>query len=215
MQIITDRVVDSKNSHLAYSLQIVGLQLNFVEVGQGKQRGKLGDGRTGYCFGKQQYWVMCFFSFWQIYVDEAKKLVYFQGTKDSPLEHHLYVVNYENPGEIKRLTEHGYSHACCVSQVPACEALRALGLVTSPVLHQSADKAVFERNKSRFYTEFCAPVCCTVSAWNEIWPPSSVAFLKDLNAERNDHFCLCLCTEEFKVMFFFSLGLWHVHQQVQ
>uniref|UniRef100_A0A8B9G9Y2 dipeptidyl-peptidase IV n=1 Tax=Amazona collaria TaxID=241587 RepID=A0A8B9G9Y2_9PSIT len=51
-----------------------------------------------------------------IYVDEAKKLVYFQGTKDSPLEHHLYVVNYENPGEIKRLTERGYSHACCVSQ---------------------------------------------------------------------------------------------------
>ncbi|PKU35307.1 dipeptidyl peptidase 8 [Limosa lapponica baueri] len=51
-----------------------------------------------------------------IYVDEAKKLVYFQGTKDSPLEHHLYVVNYENPGEVKRLTERGYSHACCVSQ---------------------------------------------------------------------------------------------------
>uniref|UniRef100_A0A663ER51 dipeptidyl-peptidase IV n=1 Tax=Aquila chrysaetos chrysaetos TaxID=223781 RepID=A0A663ER51_AQUCH len=51
-----------------------------------------------------------------IYVDEAKKLVYFQGTKDSPLEHHLYVVNYENPGEVKRLTECGYSHACCVSQ---------------------------------------------------------------------------------------------------
>uniref|UniRef100_A0A669PBC1 dipeptidyl-peptidase IV n=1 Tax=Phasianus colchicus TaxID=9054 RepID=A0A669PBC1_PHACC len=52
-----------------------------------------------------------------IYVDEAKKLVYFQGTKDSPLEHHLYVVNYKNPGEVKRLTERGYSHACCVSQV--------------------------------------------------------------------------------------------------
>ncbi|XP_068266248.1 dipeptidyl peptidase 8 isoform X3 [Nyctibius grandis] len=51
-----------------------------------------------------------------IYVDEAKRLVYFQGTKDSPLEHHLYVVNYENPGEAKRLTERGYSHACCVSQ---------------------------------------------------------------------------------------------------
>nr|XP_009943729.1 PREDICTED: dipeptidyl peptidase 8 isoform X4 [Opisthocomus hoazin] len=51
-----------------------------------------------------------------IYVDEAKKLVYFQGTKDSPLEHHLYVVNYKNPGEVKRLTERGYSHACCVSQ---------------------------------------------------------------------------------------------------
>nr|XP_060611592.1 dipeptidyl peptidase 8 [Anolis sagrei ordinatus] len=51
-----------------------------------------------------------------IRVDEAKKLVYFEGTKDTPLEHHLYVVNYENPGEIKRLTERGFSHACCVSQ---------------------------------------------------------------------------------------------------
>ncbi|KAJ7311160.1 hypothetical protein JRQ81_006765 [Phrynocephalus forsythii] len=51
-----------------------------------------------------------------IRVDEVKKLVYFEGTKDSPLEHHLYVVNYENPGEVKRLTERGFSHACCVSQ---------------------------------------------------------------------------------------------------
>lgn len=54
--------------------------------------------------------------------------MYFQGTKDSPLEHHLYVVNYENPGEVKRLTERGYSHACCVSQVPfVCEALGRQG----------------------------------------------------------------------------------------
>lgn len=59
---------------------------------------------------------VCLF-FYQIRVDEAKKLVYFEGTKDSPLEHHLYVVNYENPGEIKRLTEAGFSYACCVSQV--------------------------------------------------------------------------------------------------
>ncbi|KAH0620092.1 hypothetical protein JD844_014680 [Phrynosoma platyrhinos] len=51
-----------------------------------------------------------------IRVDEAKKLVYFEGTKDTPLEHHLYVVNYENPGEVKRLTESGFSHACYVSQ---------------------------------------------------------------------------------------------------
>uniref|UniRef100_A0A8C0HCU9 dipeptidyl-peptidase IV n=1 Tax=Chelonoidis abingdonii TaxID=106734 RepID=A0A8C0HCU9_CHEAB len=51
-----------------------------------------------------------------IRVDEAKKLVYFEGTKDSPLEHHLYVVSYENPGEVKRLTDRSYSHACSVSQ---------------------------------------------------------------------------------------------------
>uniref|UniRef100_A0A8D2LUP7 dipeptidyl-peptidase IV n=1 Tax=Varanus komodoensis TaxID=61221 RepID=A0A8D2LUP7_VARKO len=51
-----------------------------------------------------------------IRVDEAKKLVYFEGTKDSPLEHHLYVTNYESPGEVKRLTDCNFSHACCVSQ---------------------------------------------------------------------------------------------------
>nr|XP_048722632.1 dipeptidyl peptidase 8 isoform X1 [Caretta caretta]XP_048722634.1 dipeptidyl peptidase 8 isoform X1 [Caretta caretta]XP_048722635.1 dipeptidyl peptidase 8 isoform X1 [Caretta caretta] len=51
-----------------------------------------------------------------IHVDEAKKLVYFEGTKDSPLEHHLYVVSYKNPGEVKRLTDRSYSHACSMSQ---------------------------------------------------------------------------------------------------
>lgn len=54
----------------------------------------------------------------QIWVDEAAQLVYFQATKDSPLEHHLYVVSYESPGEIVRLTKLGFSHSCSVSQVP-------------------------------------------------------------------------------------------------
>ncbi|XP_043933383.1 dipeptidyl peptidase 8 [Protopterus annectens] len=51
-----------------------------------------------------------------IWVDEAKRLVYFQGTKDTPLEHHLYVTSYEHPGEITRLTDLGYSNTCRVSQ---------------------------------------------------------------------------------------------------
>lgn len=53
----------------------------------------------------------------QIWVNEATKLVYFQGTKDTPLEHHLYVVSYECPGEIVRLTSPGFSHSCSMSQV--------------------------------------------------------------------------------------------------
>ncbi|TNN31846.1 Dipeptidyl peptidase 9 [Liparis tanakae] len=53
----------------------------------------------------------------QIWVDEAAQLVYFQGTRDSPLEHHLYVVSYEAPAEIVRLTKPGFSHSCSVSQV--------------------------------------------------------------------------------------------------
>ncbi|KAM4746824.1 dipeptidyl peptidase 8 isoform 2-T2 [Rhinophrynus dorsalis] len=51
-----------------------------------------------------------------IRVDEVNKLVYFEGTKDTPLEHHLYVANYETPGEVTRLTDLGFSHACCVSK---------------------------------------------------------------------------------------------------
>jgi hypothetical protein len=53
----------------------------------------------------------------QIWVNEETKLVYFQGTKDTPLEHHLYVVSYESAGEIVRLTTLGFSHSCSMSQV--------------------------------------------------------------------------------------------------
>ncbi|XP_016345025.1 dipeptidyl peptidase 9 isoform X1 [Sinocyclocheilus anshuiensis] len=52
----------------------------------------------------------------KIWVNEETKLVYFQGTKDTPLEHHLYVVSYESPGETVRLTKPGFSHSCSVSQ---------------------------------------------------------------------------------------------------
>ncbi|XP_052459508.1 dipeptidyl peptidase 9 isoform X5 [Carassius gibelio] len=52
----------------------------------------------------------------KIWVNEETKLVYFQGTKDTPLEHHLYVVSYESPGDIVRLTKPGFSHSCSVSQ---------------------------------------------------------------------------------------------------
>uniref|UniRef100_A0A8C5MB19 dipeptidyl-peptidase IV n=1 Tax=Leptobrachium leishanense TaxID=445787 RepID=A0A8C5MB19_9ANUR len=51
-----------------------------------------------------------------IRVDKVNKLVYFEATKDTPLEHHLYVANYETPGEVTRLTDLGYSYACCVSK---------------------------------------------------------------------------------------------------
>ncbi|XP_074207145.1 dipeptidyl peptidase 9 isoform X6 [Camelus bactrianus] len=52
----------------------------------------------------------------KIWVNEETKLVYFQGTKDTPLEHHLYVVSYETAGEIVRLTTPGFSHSCSMSQ---------------------------------------------------------------------------------------------------
>ncbi|KAG1668796.1 Dipeptidyl peptidase 8 [Nymphon striatum] len=45
-----------------------------------------------------------------IWVDEDKKLVYFVGLRDSPLEKHLYVVSLEKPEYTIRLTEYGFTH---------------------------------------------------------------------------------------------------------
>lgn len=87
----------------------------------------------------------------QIWVDEAAKLVYFQGTKDSPLEHHLYVVSYDSPGEIVRLTKPGFSHSCSVSQVPE---YTLVFLAKSPLtfLHLSTD---FTFLKSKSTSSYC------------------------------------------------------------
>lgn len=52
----------------------------------------------------------------QVWVDETSRLVYFQGTRDTPLEHHLYCVSYDCPGNIVRLTSPGLSHSCTLSQ---------------------------------------------------------------------------------------------------
>ncbi|KAL3047246.1 dipeptidyl peptidase 9-like [Trematomus bernacchii] len=71
----------------------------------------------------------------QIWVDEAAKQVYFQGTKDSPLEHHLYVVSYDSPGEIVRLTKPGFSHSCSVSQTFDLFVSHYSSLTTAPCVH--------------------------------------------------------------------------------
>uniref|UniRef100_A0A6Q2XM95 dipeptidyl-peptidase IV n=1 Tax=Esox lucius TaxID=8010 RepID=A0A6Q2XM95_ESOLU len=57
----------------------------------------------------------------KIWVNEASKLVYFQGTRDTPLEHHLYVVSHECPGDVVRLTKPGFSHSCSISKVQSCD----------------------------------------------------------------------------------------------
>ncbi|XP_052268789.1 dipeptidyl peptidase 9-like [Dreissena polymorpha] len=46
----------------------------------------------------------------EIWVDETRGLVYFLALKDTPLETHLYVVSYQTPGPVYRLTELGYTH---------------------------------------------------------------------------------------------------------
>ncbi|KAH3875274.1 hypothetical protein DPMN_038537, partial [Dreissena polymorpha] len=46
----------------------------------------------------------------EIWVDETRGLIYFLGLKDTPLEKHLYVVSYQTPCPVYRLTELGYTH---------------------------------------------------------------------------------------------------------
>lgn len=52
-----------------------------------------------------------------LWVDEARRLVYFTGLRDSPLEQHLYVTSISHPGLVQRLTEPGFSHQVALNQV--------------------------------------------------------------------------------------------------
>ncbi|RMX59988.1 hypothetical protein pdam_00001080 [Pocillopora damicornis] len=54
----------------------------------------------------------------EIWVDENRKLIYFMGTKDTPLEQHLYVVSYAESYfmEPQRLTQKGFSHAVSLNE---------------------------------------------------------------------------------------------------
>lgn len=85
-----------------------GVQVPWLQVAGSTGNGVAGEG-AGWSQGTA--------SSLQIWVNEETKLVYFQGTKDTPLEHHLYVVSYESAGEIVRLTTPGFSHSCSMSQV--------------------------------------------------------------------------------------------------
>ncbi|XP_059172956.1 dipeptidyl peptidase 9-like [Physella acuta] len=52
----------------------------------------------------------------ELWVDEARKMVYFLGLKDSPLESHLYVTRYDQPSSVVQLTQPGYSHSVQIDQ---------------------------------------------------------------------------------------------------
>lgn len=45
-----------------------------------------------------------------IWVDRQRKLVYFLGLRESPLEKHLYVVHMQQPNQIRLLTKPGFSY---------------------------------------------------------------------------------------------------------
>ncbi|XP_064848449.1 dipeptidyl peptidase 9-like isoform X1 [Oncorhynchus masou masou] len=71
----------------------------------------------------------------KIWVNEASKLVYFQGTRDTPLEHHLYVVSYQSPGDVVRLSKPGFSHSCSVSKNFDMFVSHYSNVSTPPCLH--------------------------------------------------------------------------------
>lgn len=52
-----------------------------------------------------------------IWVDREKELVYFIGLRETPLEKHLYVVSLRRPGEIRLLTNIGYSYSVDFNEV--------------------------------------------------------------------------------------------------
>ncbi|KAK7570778.1 hypothetical protein V9T40_010145 [Parthenolecanium corni] len=73
-----------------------------------------------------------------LWVDTERDLIYFMGLRESPLEKHLYVVSLRRPGEVRLLTQPGFSYivefnstcTMCVAvfsnieQLPACQVFR-------------------------------------------------------------------------------------------
>ncbi len=45
-----------------------------------------------------------------LWVDEQRSLVYFYGTKDTPLESHIYYASFASAGDVTRITELGSTH---------------------------------------------------------------------------------------------------------
>ncbi|KAJ8417657.1 hypothetical protein AAFF_G00225000 [Aldrovandia affinis] len=70
-----------------------------------------------------------------ITVDEDRGLLFFEGTKDSPLEHHLYVTSWVRPVEPHRITQLGSSHATRVSQLMDLYVNRFSSEIQPPCVH--------------------------------------------------------------------------------
>ncbi|KAL4660669.1 dipeptidyl peptidase 8 isoform X1 [Arapaima gigas] len=70
-----------------------------------------------------------------ITVDEERGLLFFQGTRDSPLEHHLYVTSWVWPAEPWRITKPGVSHTCRISQLMDMYVSRFSNETSPPRVH--------------------------------------------------------------------------------
>uniref|UniRef100_A0A7N6ARH4 dipeptidyl-peptidase IV n=1 Tax=Anabas testudineus TaxID=64144 RepID=A0A7N6ARH4_ANATE len=112
----------------------------------------------------------------KIWVNEATKLVYFQGTKDTPLEHHLYVVSYDSPGDVVRLTKPGFSHSCSVSQNFDFFVSHYSNVSTPPCVH------VYKLISSEGDPMHVSP---------EFWARNTPLFSLSMEAHRCIHFIPC------------------------
>lgn len=76
-------------------------------------------------------------------VDEDAGEIFFTGFKDTPLEQHLYVVSYKQPGEPKRLTQPGMTHS--ISMAPDSNSF----IATSSSPSQPPQVALYDRDGQR------------------------------------------------------------------
>lgn len=75
-----------------------------------------------------------------VWLDRRRRLVYFMGLRETPLERHLYVVSLRRPGVVRLLTQPGSSYAvefnaectvmmqtfCSIRRQPSCRVVRVL-----------------------------------------------------------------------------------------
>lgn len=104
-----------------------------------------------------------------VWVDETRRLVYFVGLKDSPLERHLYVVGLDGQLPVSRLTEPGYSHSIFMDQ--EC----GMFVTVKSSLREPPSSSVFRLSHSE--EPSCPPSPCLVAVLLEASWPSPVPLL--------------------------------------
>lgn len=90
-----------------------------------------------------------------VWVDENRRLIYFVGLKDTPLERHLYVVGLDGQLPVSRLTEPGYSHTVFMDQ--GC----SMFVTVKSSLREPPSSAVYRLSQSE--EPSCPPSPCLVA----------------------------------------------------
>ncbi|KAG9352070.1 hypothetical protein JZ751_020483 [Albula glossodonta] len=110
-----------------------------------------------------------------IKVDEERGLLFFEGTRDSPLEHHLYVTSWVRPAEPHRITEAGYSHTCFISQLMDMYVTRFSNETTPPCVHLWK-LSLEEREPDKLQGEFWASLMEYPACDPDYIPPEMFSF---------------------------------------